>query len=161
MLNSCVCVQVFVKREAETISLIVDGIITQSKRIPSRDQSGLNGMLYVGGVPPALKVKQTSPGCSNMKVTCVTFMNLVGRSGFRFWRFYWLHSRPAAKPSPCRTSCWPSGNSPMLSGSFAAWSLLLWSWRPHHSGWAHRSFSFLVSALWTGNWCSVCPQTSL
>lgn len=90
-----VCVQVFVKREAETISLIVDGIIAQSKRIPSRDQSGLNGVLYVGGVPPALKVKQTSPGCSNMKVTCN-----IHESGWTF-RFRVLEALLAAFETCC------------------------------------------------------------
>uniref|UniRef100_H3C2Z2 Laminin G domain-containing protein n=1 Tax=Tetraodon nigroviridis TaxID=99883 RepID=H3C2Z2_TETNG len=47
---------VFVKREGEKISLIVDGINAQAKRIPSGDRSGLISTLYVGGVPPALKV---------------------------------------------------------------------------------------------------------
>lgn len=130
--HGCVCVQVFVKRAGEKISLIMDGINAQSKRIPSGDRSGLTSTLYVGGVPPALKVKQTSPGCSSMKVTCVTIIHLIGPSGSRFWRFYWLHSRPDAKSSTCRKLRPQSGNSTMLPGSFAAWSLLLWPWRSHH-----------------------------
>lgn len=129
----CVCVQVFLKQEGEKISLIMDGINVQSKRIPSGDRSGLTSMLYVGGVPPALKV--TSPGCSNMKVACVTFINLIGPSGSGFWRFYWLHSRLAAKPGTCRKLRPQSGNSTMLPGCFAAWSLLLWPWRLHHYRW--------------------------
>ncbi|XP_026188237.1 laminin subunit alpha-5 isoform X2 [Mastacembelus armatus] len=45
---------VFVKREGEMISLIVDGIGTQSKKIPGGDRTRLTGSLYVGGVPPSL-----------------------------------------------------------------------------------------------------------
>uniref|UniRef100_A0A7N8WL84 Laminin, alpha 5 n=1 Tax=Mastacembelus armatus TaxID=205130 RepID=A0A7N8WL84_9TELE len=48
---------VFVKREGEMISLIVDGIGTQSKKIPGGDRTRLTGSLYVGGVPPSLMVK--------------------------------------------------------------------------------------------------------
>lgn len=49
--------QVFIKREGDKMSLIVDGISTQSKRIPGGDKSHLTGPLYVGGVPPSLTVK--------------------------------------------------------------------------------------------------------
>ncbi|KAM7405319.1 hypothetical protein PAMP_012591 [Pampus punctatissimus] len=45
---------VFIKREGEKISLIVDGISAQSKRLPGGDRSRLTGPLYVGGVPPSL-----------------------------------------------------------------------------------------------------------
>lgn len=48
--------QVFIKREGDKISLIVDGISAQSKRIPG-DKRRLTGPLYVGGVPPSLTVK--------------------------------------------------------------------------------------------------------
>ncbi|XP_029690196.1 laminin subunit alpha-5 isoform X2 [Takifugu rubripes] len=47
---------VFIKREGEKISLIVDGINAQSKRVPAGDPPGLTSNLYVGGVPFALKV---------------------------------------------------------------------------------------------------------
>lgn len=47
--------QVFIKREGEKISLIVDGISAQSKRIPG-DRIRLFGPLYVGGVPPSVTV---------------------------------------------------------------------------------------------------------
>lgn len=55
----CVCVQVFIKRDGQKISLIVDGINAQSKRVPAGDWPGLTSGLYVGGVPSALRVKQT------------------------------------------------------------------------------------------------------
>ncbi|XP_056241478.1 laminin subunit alpha-5 isoform X1 [Seriola aureovittata] len=45
---------VFIKREGEKISLIVDGISTQSKRLPGGDRTRLTGPLYVGGAPPSL-----------------------------------------------------------------------------------------------------------
>lgn len=51
-----VSLQVFIKREGEKISLIVDGISVQSKRIPG-DRTRLSGPLYVGGVPPSVTVK--------------------------------------------------------------------------------------------------------
>ncbi|XP_047186725.1 laminin subunit alpha-5 isoform X2 [Scophthalmus maximus] len=47
---------VFIKREGEKISLIVDGIGAQSKRIPGGDRTRLSGPLYVGGAPPTLTV---------------------------------------------------------------------------------------------------------
>lgn len=51
---------VFIKREGEKISLIVDGISAQSKRIPGGDKTQLSGPLYIGGVPPTL----AAPGSS-------------------------------------------------------------------------------------------------
>ncbi|XP_070695085.1 laminin subunit alpha-5 [Pempheris klunzingeri] len=45
---------VFIKRDGEKISLIVDGISAQSKRIPAGDRTRLAGPLYVGGVPASL-----------------------------------------------------------------------------------------------------------
>lgn len=76
--DACVCVQVSVNREGEKISLIVDGINAQSKRIPSGDHSGLTSTLYVGGVPPALKVKQASPSCGQHE----RHIHLIGPSRF-------------------------------------------------------------------------------
>lgn len=49
--------QVFIKREGDKISLIVDGIGAQSKRIPGGERTRLTGPLYVGGVPQSLTVK--------------------------------------------------------------------------------------------------------
>ncbi|XP_053704727.1 laminin subunit alpha-5 isoform X1 [Synchiropus splendidus] len=45
---------VFIKREGEKMSLIVDGISAQSKRVPGGERSRLTGPLYIGGVPPSL-----------------------------------------------------------------------------------------------------------
>uniref|UniRef100_A0A8C4DLR4 Laminin subunit alpha-5 n=1 Tax=Dicentrarchus labrax TaxID=13489 RepID=A0A8C4DLR4_DICLA len=42
---------VFIKREGDKISLIVDGISAQSKKIPGGDRTRLTGPLYVGGAP--------------------------------------------------------------------------------------------------------------
>lgn len=59
--------QVFIKREGEKISLIVDGINAQFKRIPGgRDRTRLTGPLYVGGVPPSMTVKK-NPQTTNYK----------------------------------------------------------------------------------------------
>lgn len=49
--------QVFIKREGDKMSLIVDGISSQSKRVPGGDRTRVTGPLYVGGVPPSLMVK--------------------------------------------------------------------------------------------------------
>ncbi|XP_022051460.2 laminin subunit alpha-5 isoform X1 [Acanthochromis polyacanthus] len=56
---------VFIKREREKISLIVDGIRAQSKRMPGGDRTRLTGSLYVGGVPPSLAAPGTGgfTGC--------------------------------------------------------------------------------------------------
>ncbi|XP_036961278.1 laminin subunit alpha-5 isoform X1 [Acanthopagrus latus] len=62
---------VFIKREGEKISLIVDGISAQSKRIPGGDRTRLTGPLYVGGVPPSL----TAPGSGGF-VGCVRDLTL-------------------------------------------------------------------------------------
>ncbi|XP_030280261.1 laminin subunit alpha-5 isoform X2 [Sparus aurata] len=62
---------VFIKREGEKISLIVDGISAQSKRLPGGDRTRLTGPLYVGGVPPSL----TAPGSGGF-VGCVRDLTL-------------------------------------------------------------------------------------
>ncbi|XP_069382509.1 laminin subunit alpha-5 isoform X2 [Paralichthys olivaceus] len=62
---------VFVKREGEKISLIVDGISAQSKRIPGGDRTRLTGPLYVGGAPPSL----TAPGSGGF-IGCVKDLTL-------------------------------------------------------------------------------------
>ncbi|XP_034391103.1 laminin subunit alpha-4-like [Cyclopterus lumpus] len=62
---------VFIKREGEKISLIVDGISAQSKRIPGGDRTRLAGPLYVGGVPASL----TAPGSGGF-VGCVRDLTL-------------------------------------------------------------------------------------
>ncbi|XP_044207309.1 laminin subunit alpha-5 isoform X2 [Thunnus albacares] len=62
---------VFIKREGEKISLIVDGISAQSKRVPGGDRARLTGPLYVGGVPPSL----AAPGSGGF-VGCVRDLTL-------------------------------------------------------------------------------------
>lgn len=62
---------VFIKRVGEKISLIVDGISAQSKRIPGGDKTRLSGPFYVGGVPPSL----TAPGSGGF-VGCVKDLKL-------------------------------------------------------------------------------------
>ncbi|KAM6929230.1 laminin subunit alpha-5 [Lycodopsis pacificus] len=62
---------VFIKREGEKISLIVDGIDAQSKRMPGGDRTRLAGPLYIGGVPPSL----TAPGSGGF-VGCVRDLTL-------------------------------------------------------------------------------------
>ncbi|TKS76509.1 Laminin subunit alpha-4 [Collichthys lucidus] len=62
---------VFVKREGEKISLIVDGINSQSKRLPGGHRTRLTGPLYVGGVPASLTV----PGSGGF-VGCVRDLTL-------------------------------------------------------------------------------------
>uniref|UniRef100_A0A3Q1JX64 Laminin subunit alpha-5 n=1 Tax=Anabas testudineus TaxID=64144 RepID=A0A3Q1JX64_ANATE len=42
---------VFIKREGDKMSLIVDGISSQSKRVPGGDRTRVTGPLYVGGAP--------------------------------------------------------------------------------------------------------------
>ncbi|KAM3618812.1 uncharacterized protein V6R79_025116 [Siganus canaliculatus] len=64
---------VFVKRDGDKMSLVVDGISAQSKRIPGGERSRLAGPLYVGGVPPALKLQ--APASSGF-VGCVKDLKL-------------------------------------------------------------------------------------
>lgn len=45
------------KRDGEKLSLIVDGISAQSRRIPTGVRTHLSGPLCVGGVPASLMVK--------------------------------------------------------------------------------------------------------
>lgn len=49
--------QVFVKRDGEKMSLVVDGISSQSRRIPAGVATHLYGPLHVGGAPAAQLVK--------------------------------------------------------------------------------------------------------
>lgn len=60
------CFQVFIKHEGEKISLIVDGINVQSKRIPAADRAHVTGTLYVGGVPSSLTVKHITHDISDI-----------------------------------------------------------------------------------------------
>ncbi|XP_075995809.1 laminin subunit alpha-4-like, partial [Genypterus blacodes] len=53
---------VFIKREGEKLSLIVDGISAQSKRLPGGERTRLSGPLYVGGAPPTLSQAPGSAG---------------------------------------------------------------------------------------------------
>ncbi|XP_042337060.1 laminin subunit alpha-4-like, partial [Plectropomus leopardus] len=62
---------VFIKREGDKISLIVDGINAQSKRVPGGDRTRLTGPFYIGGVPPTL----TAPGSGGF-VGCVRDLKL-------------------------------------------------------------------------------------
>ncbi|XP_053174071.1 laminin subunit alpha-5 [Scomber japonicus] len=62
---------VFIKREGERISLIVDGINAQSKKLSGGDRSRLSGPLYIGGVPASL----TTPGSGGF-VGCVRDLTL-------------------------------------------------------------------------------------
>lgn len=62
---------VFIKREGEKMSLVVDGISAQSKKIPAGDRTRLTGPLYVGGVPSSL----TAPGSGGF-IGCVRELTL-------------------------------------------------------------------------------------
>ncbi|KAK7884079.1 hypothetical protein WMY93_027202 [Mugilogobius chulae] len=62
---------VFIKREGEKLSLVVDGISAQSKRIPGGDKTKLSGPLYIGGLPATL----SAPGSSGF-VGCVKDLKL-------------------------------------------------------------------------------------
>uniref|UniRef100_UPI0037E9B905 laminin subunit alpha-5 n=1 Tax=Semicossyphus pulcher TaxID=241346 RepID=UPI0037E9B905 len=62
---------VFIKREGEKLSLIVDGISAQSKRIPGGEKTRVTGPLHVGGVPESLR----APGSSGF-VGCVRDLTL-------------------------------------------------------------------------------------
>nr|XP_033943330.1 laminin subunit alpha-5 isoform X2 [Pseudochaenichthys georgianus] len=59
---------VFIKREGGKISLIVDGIGAQSKKVPGRDRTHVTGPVYIGGSP-------TAPGSGGF-VGCVRDLTL-------------------------------------------------------------------------------------
>ncbi|KAK1898797.1 Laminin subunit alpha-5 [Dissostichus eleginoides] len=59
---------VFIKREGGKISLIVDGISAQSKKVPGRDRTHVTGPVYIGGSP-------TAPGSGGF-VGCVRDLTL-------------------------------------------------------------------------------------
>ncbi|CAL8253378.1 unnamed protein product [Arctogadus glacialis] len=62
---------VFIKRDGDKISLVVDGINALSKKLPGGDKFRLSGPLYVGGAPLAL----LAPGAGGM-VGCVRGLKL-------------------------------------------------------------------------------------
>ncbi|XP_075883000.1 laminin subunit alpha-5 isoform X3 [Nelusetta ayraudi] len=64
---------VFVKRDGEKMSLVVDGISSQSRRIPAAVATRLSGPLHVGGAPAAL----LAPGSSGFS-GCVKDLMLNG-----------------------------------------------------------------------------------
>uniref|UniRef100_A0A4W5JD38 Laminin G domain-containing protein n=1 Tax=Hucho hucho TaxID=62062 RepID=A0A4W5JD38_9TELE len=67
---------VFVKREGEKASLIVDGIDAQSKRVSGGEKNPLSRPLYIGGVPSALTSSLLSmPGPGGF-VGCVKDLEL-------------------------------------------------------------------------------------
>ncbi|XP_027144166.1 laminin subunit alpha-5 isoform X2 [Larimichthys crocea] len=89
---------VFVKREGEKISLIVDGINSQSKRIPGGHRTRLTGPLYVGGVPASLTV----PGSGGF-VGCVRDLT--------------LNEAPAGNPSHSQGAV-PCFQNPLQPGAY-------------------------------------------
>ncbi|XP_013886048.1 laminin subunit alpha-5 [Austrofundulus limnaeus] len=62
---------VFIRHEDSRISLIIDGISAQSKRIPSGTKTRISGPLYIGGVPAV----KTSQGCDAF-IGCVRDLTL-------------------------------------------------------------------------------------
>ncbi|CAL8370062.1 unnamed protein product [Lota lota] len=62
---------VFIKRDGDKISLVVDGINALSKRLPGGDKFRLSGPLYIGGAPLAL----LAPGGGGM-VGCIRELKL-------------------------------------------------------------------------------------
>ncbi|KAJ3586856.1 hypothetical protein NHX12_013248, partial [Muraenolepis orangiensis] len=62
---------VFIKRDGDKVSLVVDGINALSKRLPGGDKFRLSGPLYVGGAPLAM----LAPGADGL-VGCVRDLKL-------------------------------------------------------------------------------------
>nr|XP_046253250.1 laminin subunit alpha-5 isoform X2 [Scatophagus argus] len=89
---------VFIKRAGEKISLIVDGIGAQSKRVPGGDRIRLTGPLYVGGVPPSL----TAGGTGGF-VGCVRDLT--------------LNEAPAGSPSHSQGTV-PCFQNPLQPGAY-------------------------------------------
>uniref|UniRef100_A0AAV2LXJ7 Laminin subunit alpha-5 n=1 Tax=Knipowitschia caucasica TaxID=637954 RepID=A0AAV2LXJ7_KNICA len=89
---------VFIKREGDKLSLVVDGISAQSKRIPGGDKTKLSGPLYVGGLPPTL----SAPGSSGF-VGCVRELK--------------LNDSPAGRPTLTQGTV-PCFQQPLQSGAY-------------------------------------------
>lgn len=89
---------VFVKREGEKMTLVVDGISAQSKRIPGGDKTKLSGPLYIGGLPPTL----SAPGSSGF-VGCVRDLK--------------LNDSPAGRPSQSQGTV-PCFQQPLQPGVY-------------------------------------------
>ncbi|XP_035512224.1 laminin subunit alpha-5 [Morone saxatilis] len=89
---------VFIKREGDKISLIVDGISAQSKKIPGGDRTRITGPLYVGGVPASL----TAPGSGGF-VGCVRALT--------------LNEAPAASPAHSQGTV-PCFQNPLQPGAY-------------------------------------------
>lgn len=45
------CPQVFIKRDTDKVSMVVDGISAQSRKIPAGERTRISAPLFVGGVP--------------------------------------------------------------------------------------------------------------
>ncbi|XP_030589628.1 laminin subunit alpha-5 isoform X2 [Archocentrus centrarchus] len=89
---------VFLKREGQKVSLIVDGISVQSKQIRGRDWTPLTGPLYVGGAPPHL----TGPGSAGF-VGCIRDLT--------------LNEAPAGKPAHSQGAV-PCFVTPLQPGAY-------------------------------------------
>lgn len=127
--------QVFVKRDGEKMSLVVDGISSQSRRIPAAVATHLSGPLHVGGAPAAKLVKHLNNTYTTSATTaqlqqgfylskklccrvCVCFL------GSRIQWFQWLCQGPDAERSPCRKPQPQPGGGALFSGSPPARRLL-------------------------------------
>ncbi|KAM9752098.1 laminin subunit alpha-5 isoform 2-T2 [Menidia menidia] len=89
---------VFIKHEGQQISLIVDSLSVHSKRISRAEASRIRGPLYVGGVPPSLKV----PGSGGF-TGCVRDLK--------------VKEVPAGNPSHSQGTV-PCFHSPLLPGAY-------------------------------------------
>ncbi|KAM4609874.1 laminin subunit alpha-5 [Polymixia lowei] len=89
---------VFIKREGEKASLIVDGINAQSKRVSGAEKTRLTGSLYVGGVPLSL----AAPGSGGF-VGCVRDLK--------------LNEAPAPSPSHSQGAV-PCFQNPLQPGAY-------------------------------------------
>ncbi|XP_034151886.1 laminin subunit alpha-5 isoform X3 [Esox lucius] len=69
----------FVKREGEKVSLIMDGINAQSKRVSGGEKKPLSPPLYIGGVPSAITSSLLTPDRGGF-TGCVRDLNLNGES---------------------------------------------------------------------------------
>ncbi|KAF7657013.1 hypothetical protein LDENG_00033110, partial [Lucifuga dentata] len=119
---------VFIKREGEKISLIVDGISAQSKRIPGGDKIRLSGPLYVGGVPPTL----TALGSAGF-VGCVKDLTLneapAGSPAYSQGAVPCFQN--PLQPGACRKPRLQPGGGTLLPEPSAARSVLLQPGRTH------------------------------
>ncbi|XP_061781861.1 laminin subunit alpha-5 isoform X2 [Nerophis lumbriciformis] len=109
---------VFIKRDADKMSLVVDGVNAQSKRVPASVRVRLMGPLYIGGLPPSLAVGHLTTPTSSPHHLHTPLLQTAATSGFiGCVRDLTLNKAPAGSPAHSQGAV-PCFRKPLQPGAY-------------------------------------------